>query len=259
MLFLESIRLGFESARNHKNAILIEILGSLFTLVFLVLIWSVLLKDGSLKGYDLKSIVVYYLFINFLAILYASAGGFIPPVLSSLIMKGKIKDYLVRPFNFLYYFIFFNFGKSIVNFSLIFLLFVLFFLFFKGSFLNLVILIFIILISTIFFILIRSTVGLLAFWLEDVSILAMLVYFLIMVFSGRIIPLDFYPNWLLKIIDWLPFKYMYYLPSAYFASKVSSTEIIRGLVVLIIWSLIFIFINSWLFNRGVKKLKVYGG
>lgn len=259
MLFLEAIKLRFESSKNYKNAILMEILGSLFTLIFLVLIWSVLLKGGSLKGYDLKSIIVYYLFINFLAILYGFAGGFIPPVLSRLIMSGEIKDYLVRPFNFLYYFIFFNFGKSVVSFGLVFLLFVLFFLFFKGSFLDLAVLLFIILISTIFFILIRSAVGLLAFWLEDVSVLAMLVYFFIMILSGRIIPLDFYPNWLLKIIDWLPFKYMYYLPSAYFASKISSVEIIKGLIILMFWSLIFALIDKWLFNQGIKKLKAYGG
>jgi len=259
MLFLESIKLGLESSKNYKNAILMEILGSFLTLIFLALIWSILLKDGSLKGYNLKSIIVYYSFTNFLAILYGSAGGFIPPVLSELIMKGDIKSYLVRPFNFLYYFVFFNLGKSIISFIIIFLLFFFSFLFLRGNFLDLVILLFIIVISTIFFILIRSAVGLLAFWLEDVSVLAMLVYFLIMILSGRIIPLNFYPNWLLEIINWLPFKYMYYLPSAYFASEISSTEVTKGLVILSIWSLIFVFIDKSLFNQGIKKLKAYGG
>lgn len=63
---------------------------------------------------------------------------------------------------------------------------------------------------------INYCIGLAAFWLINNSGLRNIIYGLSSVFSGALIPLTFFPQWMQNIVFYLPFQYTIYVPSMVF-------------------------------------------
>lgn len=61
--------------------------------------------------------------------------------------------------------------------------------------------------------LIAFAIGLLSFWIEDVSGVYLLYSRAVMLLGGTLIPLDAYPSWLATIAGALPFQYLMYYPA----------------------------------------------
>lgn len=61
--------------------------------------------------------------------------------------------------------------------------------------------------------LIIFAIGLLSFWVEDVSGLYLLYSRAVMLLGGTLIPLEAYPSWLATIAGALPFQYLMYYPA----------------------------------------------
>lgn len=72
-------------------------------------------------------------------------------------------------------------------------------------------------------------INLLAFIMEDVNGVKFIYQKILFIIGGTLIPLDFFPEWLKRIIDNLPFGYIIYAPaklrvdynSAFFLSTVT--------------------------------------
>lgn len=60
---------------------------------------------------------------------------------------------------------------------------------------------------------IAFVIGLLSFWVEDVSGLYLLYSRAVMLLGGTLIPLEAYPSWLATIAGALPFQYLMYYPA----------------------------------------------
>jgi ABC-2 type transport system permease protein len=260
MKYLEFFKIGFKKSKHIKNEIFGSIINFVLVYFFIFLIWfSIAKKVGNINGYSLNSILVYYFFINFLSELYKIAGENLTWRFFFLIKSGEIKNFLLRPYNIFTYFVLESIGYSFVYLALVFLTFLVVFLFFKSNLLDFLLLLLIIAFSLVFYVSFRILIALFAFWLENLDLLGVFIFNLILIASGRILPLDFYPAWLVKVLNVLPFKYMYYLPSAYFSGKISQVELINGLLIMFSWTFVIFALNLLIFKIGVKKIKAYGG
>ena len=79
------------------------------------------------------------------------------------------------------------------------------------------------------------------------------------VFMGGVIPLPFFPNWLLKIANVLPFRYIADFPYRVYSGSISIIEG-RGLLLgSIIWFIVFIIIGYLVSKLALKKAVIQGG
>jgi ABC-2 type transport system permease protein len=107
--------------------------------------------------------------------------------------------------------------------------------------------------------LLNLLVDLLSFWLLETFSLQNIRIAIVLFLSGIYIPLWYYPDWLLSILDYLPFKFIIYVPIAFYLEKITLLDYLRQLGIVSIWILIFGIICLLLWNRGTKKVVAHGG
>jgi ABC-2 type transport system permease protein len=73
------------------------------------------------------------------------------------------------------------------------------------------------------------------------------------------LPLDLLPASIVSVIDYLPFKYLAYLPPAIFLGRYTDSELIRELTIEAVWIVALLAANRVAFHRGVRRYSAYGG
>ena len=77
--------------------------------------------------------------------------------------------------------------------------------------------------------------------------------------SGVIIPIAFLPGWLQRILDFLPFSSINYFPVIIYLGKVSNVEVLRTLMIQIVWIFVLFLLSKLLWNKAIKRLTLLGG
>ncbi|MEX0586810.1 MAG: ABC-2 family transporter protein [Pirellulales bacterium] len=105
----------------------------------------------------------------------------------------------------------------------------------------------------------EATLGMVGFWLLEISSL-MFVYMLLNFFlSGHMFPIDMLgPEWS-GLFQLIPLQYLAYFPAAVYLGKVQGTELAIGLAAQAAWVLAFIVLSRVTFERGVRQYSAFGG
>jgi len=81
----------------------------------------------------------------------------------------------------------------------------------------------------------------------------------IWIFSGIIIPLPFFPDWMQKVFNVLPFRGMMDIPFRIYTGNIGSLDILNSLGIQLFWILVLVFSGNYLLKRGLKRIVVQGG
>lgn len=79
------------------------------------------------------------------------------------------------------------------------------------------------------------------------------------ILSGLIIPVAFFPDYLQKISNVLPFKYISDFPFRLYIGNISNMEGLIGILVQIIWIIILILLGRLITKKALKKAIIQGG
>jgi ABC-2 type transport system permease protein len=101
-------------------------------------------------------------------------------------------------------------------------------------------------------------VGLLAFWFEEVTPFWWILQKLTFVIGGLFLPIDFYPEWLQRIAQALPFAFMAYWPGSTWANF-SNERFLTTIIGQAMYTLAFSLLTWVTFRSAVRKLHVQGG
>lgn len=82
---------------------------------------------------------------------------------------------------------------------------------------------------------------------------------LIIFFSGMIVPLPLFPEWIQPLLTALPFSGLVDKPFRLFTGNLPPNSLPSVLLHQAFWIFVFIFFGRLLVNRGVKKLVIQGG
>lgn len=82
---------------------------------------------------------------------------------------------------------------------------------------------------------------------------------LVALFSGALIPLSFFPHWLLIITNLLPFKEMSYSPVAIYLGLIKGHQIFETLLFQLIWCFVLMILSRLFYSFAIKKITVQGG
>lgn len=102
--------------------------------------------------------------------------------------------------------------------------------------------------------LIQYTFAMAAFWMEKAAALEQAWFFIYLLGSGVLAPLEVFPPVVRSIIEWTPFPYFIHFPAALLMGLPVNWG--QGLLAIGLWSGFFYGLNRFLWKRG---LKTYSG
>ena len=236
--YLAFVKLIFIRLSKYKYEIIWNFLSSVILIIFLISFWkSVYVSGGTIKGYDFNDILKYTLLSQ---IIYALTTNRIDRVISKQIQDGSILNSLTTPVNLFFKFWFIRIGEVVWVFLTQIILFIL--TIFISIYLNFVI---------------NYIVGLFSCWIISVEGVTHFKDFLFSICSGLLIPLEFFEDKYRNIIEFLPFKYIIYMPIN--SLKVNSIENFYSILYGIIWCLVLSYILFKFQNRALEKLSIFEG
>ncbi|MGH9733931.1 MAG: ABC transporter permease [Candidatus Acidiferrales bacterium] len=106
---------------------------------------------------------------------------------------------------------------------------------------------------------INFMIGTCAIPLKSILALIRAKYWLIELLSGLLIPINFFPGSLQKVMAWLPFEHIAYTPLQIYLGKLSPTHAARALVVQWVWVVALLALANLWWNRASRKITIHGG
>ena len=79
------------------------------------------------------------------------------------------------------------------------------------------------------------------------------------ILSGLVIPIPFFPDFLQKICNFLPFRYVSDFPFRFYVGNITLQEGLYGLLIQIIWIIILVILGRTLMKIALRKTVVQGG
>lgn len=104
--------------------------------------------------------------------------------------------------------------------------------------------------------LIQYTFAMFAFWTERASAIEQFWFLFYIFLSGLIAPLDVFPPLVREIVLWTPLPYFLYFPAALLVGF--PINFLRGILIALGWTVVFFFINRWLWRRGLRQYSGMG-
>jgi ABC-2 type transport system permease protein len=98
-----------------------------------------------------------------------------------------------------------------------------------------------------------------AFYFEQSQAFLHIKWMLDATLGGYMIPLVLYPDFLEKIISFLPFKFIYFIPASIYLNTLSRSQVIFDLTLGYSWVIILYLISHNFWKRGIAKYSSVGG
>ena len=103
-------------------------------------------------------------------------------------------------------------------------------------------------------------VGIMAFYSESVWGLSITKEIIVTVFSGALIPLQFFPDVLQKTLLWLPFQAIYHTPIMMVTKADQGLDVfLPMLLIQMIWAVTLFLLTRLFYNQAIKVLRIAGG
>ena len=220
-------------------------------------------SDSTIAGYKYGEMVAYYL-MAMLARAFSSMPGLSSGIARD-IREGTLKKYLIQPIDMLGYLFWYRVAHKIVYYVVATVPFIIVFYLCRDYFpgwpdaWTLAGLVVALNMAFLLGFLIESLLGLIAFWFLEVSSLLFIYMMLNYFLSGHMIPLDLLPGWTHTMVEILPFKYLAYFPCALALGKYDHAQMSRELLIEVGWVIGLIWLNRWVFARGLQRYGAYGG
>jgi ABC-2 type transport system permease protein len=183
--------------------------------------------------------------------------------LSQLVKKGDIISWLLKPISIFRQFFFEELGKSFYKFifiSLPTLIIVILVIqtFPKFILLNIIKFILVFTLSYLFVFIFEVFIGTFSFYTFSNWGVQSFKYDVITLLSGRFLPISLYPDWIRTIIEYMPFKIMYYYPLIVLNNKIEQ-KFINIIAYQIVWNIILAIITYIFYKIAIKKIMIQGG
>lgn len=218
---------------------------------------------GQVAGYTYGDMVAYYLLA-----MTARAFSSMPGLASGIarqIRNGEIKKFLTQPVDLVGFMFLMRVAHKLVYYWVAVIPFAIAFFLFRGYFPGWppisVCFAFVISLIQAFLLgyFLEATIGMIGFWLLEVSSL-LFVYMLLNFFlSGQMFPLNILPHPWETVAMVIPFQYLAFFPAAVFLQKIQGQDMWIGLLVQTAWVVVFFIVCRVAFARGVKRYSAFGG
>jgi ABC-2 type transport system permease protein len=246
----------------YRVNILLGLVTNILYLFLSYYFWkAVFFQADKINGMTFEQVLVYIIFASLIA---ASINSGVEGNLTGLIYSGDIVYYLARPLNFQLRVLFSDIGSLAFKFLYFtFPMVTVFLVAFKteiGLGMNIPVFLTALVFSYLINFLISFMMGLLGFYTQSAWGVYALKNFMVSLFSGALIPLDFFPKTLKQIAFILPFHTIINTPMKLItANEFSGAVAFNYLIQQSLWAIALLAISVILFKRLINTLIVNGG
>jgi len=85
------------------------------------------------------------------------------------------------------------------------------------------------------------------------------IYTVLLLLSGAVVPLDFFPKWVRRISRWMPFEKTFYVPMGIFSGMIPQGEVLGALLIQVVWTGLMVLASGVFWRGAVRSLTIHGG
>lgn len=239
-------------------------LGNLVYLIIVYSLWKSIFASSPnqiVNGMTFKTTFIYLAMSKSMYTLFLSNTEW---NISSSIIDGKIIMDFLKPMNYQLFYFLMYLGSVVFNFLFVFIPSIFFILFAVGKEENLgfklvYFLVSLVLAMCISFIIDFFT-GTVCFFTESTWGISILKEVIVLLLSGAIVPIPFFPDNLKRIVEVLPFHAIYNLPVQILTnSSQSRQDYLETIGIQIMWIIILFILSRLFYKRASKVLTINGG
>lgn len=262
MLFLSLLKLNFIKSFQYRGSMIINFFGAFIALFVEISLWLALFRVNPVVKSTTFNDMINYMALTALLSLFSMAGpGY---MLSERISNGSISTDFIRPYNLKLYLLSQSLGNNTFYFltftlpvyTVVLLIYGIKFQFTLSSFIIFIISVINGSIISFFY---SYILGMFPFWLQSTWYIRWVESAFFNLFAGSFVPLWFYPHILNKISYYLPFRYITYEPIAFYLGRTNITSMIGVIKMQILWIVILVTLEAFLWRKAQKRIMVYGG
>lgn len=246
---------------QYRLNVVLFAVGHLVSLSGLVFVWLSVYGNGeSLGSYTLPGILTYYILIAFLRLTIADGVGMGFQVVQD-IKDGLIAPFLLKPISYPLTMLAGTLGHATINLVLVLPVTAVvvvalnltnylpspssLFLFFIFSFVGLM-----------FYYLIYFLSALSSFWVDRGSNFIYGVIVISNFLNGSLVPIDIFPDWLIRMSNWLPFQFLMYTPIQFWLGR--AVDPVQLAATAGIWIVGLSLLTWFIWRLGIKKFEAVG-
>lgn len=260
-IYIEFFKKAFQERYAYKFDFFTSLIGSTLMVVVQASIWSALYQNAIQKPISLTEMISYVVLAAFVTALTSSG---ISRKLGERVSNGTIVMELIRPINLKHLFFAEDFGNNIfrVIFSTLPAIIVISTLYgfdFKTNLNTWAYFMMSVAMGIVIAFYIHYIIGLFSFWLHTSWYIPFYVGALFQVFSGSIVPLWFYPDWLQSICHILPFRLIFFEPISIYLELRNGNEVSQLLLLQIVWIFLLYLLERMVWTFAIRKVVIHGG
>lgn len=257
-LFYNEIQATLAFKANFFAEVFMRSLGFLI----MIYLWkAVYAQSGDIAGFTFAELLTYFLLVELFRH-FLSVSTF--EEIQEGVREGKISNYLILPLNTLYMYFTRNISKNLIT-MFFFILPVAALIIFTNIFVGPASLIYLLLsllmvvIALFTSMFIYTLFGAISFWTVETGNIIWAFNFIVMFFAGKMIPVQFLPDIIQKIMEYTPFVALFNLPASIYLGKYSFEELAIQFAVQLAWAVVLYILLVMVWNRGLKRLELVGG
>jgi ABC-2 type transport system permease protein len=213
---------------------------------------------SSMNGFDLSRLSLYYLLVPITSrVLSGENIGF----LSREIYEGQFTKYLIYPLNFFQYKSITYLTHSFFYLSQLILSLFIFKIFNPEVTIqisSIALGCFFLIISALCYLFMSFCIELISIWADNIWSLMLVLRFFVSFLGGGFVPISFFPESIIQILKFFPFYYLINFPILIMQGQIDNIEILKGLFILILWIVFFIFAMKRIWRLGEKSYSGVG-
>jgi ABC-2 type transport system permease protein len=254
-------RAGVQEQFQYRTANYLYMVGMVVEPVIYLVVWSVVAdaSGGAVGGYSAGSFAAYFIvwtLVRNMNIVFTPYGW------EFRIREGQLSGMLLRPVHPIHYDLaYFGGWKVVVVVLWIPIAVVLSVLFRPTLSPNLAqVVTFLVAIWGAYIIrtLLLFLLGMVTLWTTRVAALFELYFTAELLLSGRLVPMDLMPDWVLRWVDLLPFRSTFGFPIEALVSDLAGPELVRGLVAQLVWIAVSWALAMLVWRRAIRRYSAVG-
>jgi ABC-2 type transport system permease protein len=265
--YLNILKVSLVERLAYRGDFLLGTVLRFLPMISAILLWkSVYLGADTdvLSGYTYSQVIAYLLLVH-VSRMFSSMPGLAAGVARD-IRDGNLKRYLIQPLDLMSYLLAYRAAHKMAYIATSALPYAGLFIVCAGYFETLPSLATIgfwllsLLLGFLLGFFFELTLGMLGFWMLEVTSFLYLVNTLNFFVSGHFFPIDLMePAGLVVFLKMLPFQYLAYFPAAIFLGKIPPDQLLPMLGVQLLWVLFFALVSRILWRLGLRRYSAFGG
>jgi ABC-2 type transport system permease protein len=265
--YFHVLSIGIQNNLTYRFNFLARTLFGFIPLIAVLFVWRTIYagngQGSSVGSYSLAEMISYYLIVTIVDALTAVNED--DWQIATDIKDGNISQFLLKPIDYLTYRLCLFFSGRLTYLAMAAIPLAVFILSFHNYFVlpkNWPTLGWF-MVSTFLTALLQFfmsyTMAMLAFWVLEVSTFIFILFAFEYIASGHLFPLDILPRGLSEVLYFTPFPYQLYFPVSIYMGKAAGMDLVRGLLMQILWVMIAYALARFAWARGIRKYSAVGG